>query len=201
VKLGTADTSSAMLAAGMRPGDVLHSVGTTQVLGALVDRPTPDPRRLTRLFGVGDVYCHVAHNPVGGAALNWLHDLCYRDQTADVFFGRTVPAALARESPVLLDPPFLGGDRLEIEARRAAFRELTLATERDDLLAAVLAGMRTGHRAAFAALGVGERITGRVFLTGGGADLVRALLPEYADADLRQVDEGGLRGVARLFVP
>src|SRR5204862_6586647 len=53
VKLGTADTSSAMLAAGMGPRDLLHSVGTTQVLGVLAESPRPDPRRLTRLFGVG----------------------------------------------------------------------------------------------------------------------------------------------------
>src|SRR5207248_913932 len=42
VKLGTADTSSAMLAAGVKTGDLLHSIGTTQVLATLVDRPVPD---------------------------------------------------------------------------------------------------------------------------------------------------------------
>src|SRR5262249_37789923 len=79
VQLGTADTSSAMLAAGMGPGDLLHVVGTTQVLAALVERPRPDPRRLIHQLGVGASFMHVTHNPVGGVALDWLRELCFRE--------------------------------------------------------------------------------------------------------------------------
>src|SRR5437764_3863586 len=114
VKLGTADTSSAMLAAGMTSRDVLHSVGTTQVLGVLAESPKPDPRRLTRLFGVGGAFAYVAHNPVGGAALEWLHQLCFHDQPADESSDPRIPAAADRTAQVALDPPCLGGDRLEI---------------------------------------------------------------------------------------
>src|SRR5262249_56669968 len=85
VKVGTADTSSAMLAAGMGPGDLLHVVGTTQVLAAFAERPRPDPRRLTRRLGIGDAFIHVTHNPVGGVALDWLHELCFRDQDKATF--------------------------------------------------------------------------------------------------------------------
>jgi xylulokinase len=198
VKLGTADTSSAMLAAGMQVGDLLHVVGTTQVLAALTDKPQPSPQHLTRLLGVGDAYIHVTHNPVGGVALDWLHDLCFRDQSKAEFYDRTIPAALGRSPQVVLDPPFLGGDRLEIEAHRAAFRELTLATDRLDLLAALLEAMRNKHREALAALGMGDRFQ-RVFLTGGGAEVVRQLIPEYTGTAVQLLEEGSLRGVARLF--
>src|SRR5262249_20265975 len=61
VKLGTADTSSAMLAAEIKPGDLLHVVGTTQVLAAFAE-PSPHPRRLVRPLGVGDAFIHVTHN-------------------------------------------------------------------------------------------------------------------------------------------
>jgi xylulokinase len=198
VKLGTADTSSAMLAAGMGPGDLLHVVGTTQVLAALTGTPRPDAKRLTRQLGVGEAFIHVTHNPVGGAALDWLRDLCFRDQAEPEFYERTIPAARERATMVTLDPPFLGGDRLEIEAHRAAFRELTLASDRLDLLAAVLEAMRQRHREALAALGLGERFR-RIFLTGGGAEVVRQLIPEYATATVQLLEEGSLRGVARLF--
>jgi xylulokinase len=198
VKLGTADTSSAMLAAHMQPGELLHTAGTTQALAALTDRPRPDPRRLTRLAGVGDAFVHVTHNPVGGVALNWLHQLCFREQTEKEFFERTVPAALQHETRVTLDPPFLGGDRLEIEAHRAAFRGLTLATDRVELLAAVLEAMRRRHRQALADLGMGERFR-RVVLTGGGEEIIHHLLPEYGGATVEMLEEGSLRGVARLF--
>jgi xylulokinase len=49
VKLGVADTSSAYLAAGMMSDDLLHVVGTTQVLTAFADNPMPTAHRLTRL--------------------------------------------------------------------------------------------------------------------------------------------------------
>lgn len=201
VKIGTADTSSGMLFAKMADTDLLHSVGTTQVLARLVDRPIPDARRLTRLHGVGSRYVYVVHNPVGGSALGWLHDLCFRDQTKEEFFSRTVPEAIPflDETEVILDPPFLGGDRLEIEQRRAAFRELTLSTHREGLLKALLRAMRDGHRTAFAALDWPTEKPARIILTGGGAEIMQQLLPEYQHAPIVSIDEGAMRGVACLF--
>jgi xylulokinase len=198
VKLGTADTSSAMLAAGMTRGDLLHEVGTTQVLSVLTDRPQPSAARLTRLLGVGNSFVHVTHNPVGGAALAWIHGLCFAEQSEKEFFERTLPAALNHATRVTLDPPFLGGDRLEIEAHRAAFRDLELTTKREDLLAATLQAMVRRHHAAVAALGVGDNFE-RIFLTGGGAEVIHQLLPPYRSAKVHMLEEGSLRGVARLW--
>jgi xylulokinase len=197
-KVGTADTSSAALAAGMEPGDLLHELGTTQVLAALAIKPTPAPGRLTRLFGVGDAYLQATHNPVGGVALDWLHELCFRDQTKEEFFGATISEALKRSTRITLDPPFLGGDRLEIEAHRAAFRDLELTTDRLDLLAALLDAMVRRHRDAVAALGQGTSFR-RIFVTGGGAELIRRLLPVYQAANVHEIEEGSLRGVAKLW--
>jgi xylulokinase len=198
LQLGLADTSSAMLAAGLEPGDLLHVIGTTQVLAALTDQPVPDARRITRRHGVGPLFIRVAHNPVGGVALDWMHALCFHDQSIDVFYQRTVVDALSRHTRVVFDPPFLGGDRLEIEAHRAAFRDLTLATDRLDLLAAVLQAMVRRHHEALAAIDVGTHFK-RVVLTGGGAELVHRLIPAYAGAEVQMLEEGSLRGVARLF--
>jgi xylulokinase len=198
VKLGTADTTSAMLAAGMEQGDLLHELGTTQVLATLTDKPVPSPARLTRLFGVGRSYVHVTHNPVGSVALDWIHRLCFHDQSREDFFARTVPQALERSTRVTLDPPHLGGDRLEIEAHRAAFRDLELTTDRHDLLAAVLQAMVRGHREALAALGKGTAFR-RIFVSGGGAELIRRLLPEYHAASVHEINEASLLGVAKLF--
>ena len=135
---------------------------------------------------------------VGGAALDWLKQLCFRELSETEFYDQVIPEAEKRETRVSLDPPYLGGDRLEIEAHRAAFRDLTLASDRLDLLAAVLHAMCTQHRKALAALGMGQQFR-RVFLTGGGAEVVRRLLPEYAGAAVQFLEEGSLRGVARLF--
>jgi len=198
VKLGTADTSCAMLAAGMGPRDLLHVVGTTQVLARHAAAPVPAENRLTRQLGVGTSYIHVTHNPVGGAALDWMHQLCFRDLSASEFYGKAVRLALERPVEAVLDPPFLGGDRLEIEPRRAGFQQLGLATDRIDLLAAVLDAIRRHHRTALEALGTPQNFE-RVFLTGGGADVVAQLIEEYRQWTIARLDEGSLRGVAALF--
>jgi xylulokinase len=198
VKLGTADTSCAMLAAKMGPGDLLHSVGTTEVLAAFSDRPRADPRRLTRHFGVGATFVQVTHNPVGGAALGWIRGLCFREQSEQEFYDLTIRKALEHATRVTLEPPFLGGDRLEIEAHRAAFRDLTLTIDRLDLLAAVLQAMRREHQKALVNLGLGDQFD-RIFLTGGGAEIVHQLIPGYVGAAVHLVDEGPLRGIAQLF--
>jgi xylulokinase len=198
VKIGTADTSSAMLAAGMGPDDLLHVVGTTQVLAIFASHPRPDPKRLTRLFGIGDAMVYVTHNPVGGAAIGWMKALCFSEQSDKEFYEQTVPKAEQRDTRVLLDPPYLGGDRLEIEAHRAAFRHLTLSDTRLDLLSAVLQAMRRCHVEALDALDVGGRFQ-RVFLTGGAAEIVHKLIPEYAGKSVHMLQEGSLRGVAKLF--
>jgi xylulokinase len=200
VKLGTADTSSAMLAAGMAEGDLLHVVGTTQVLAAFAVQPRPSAVRLTRQLGVGDAFIHVTHNPVGGAALDWMHQLCFREQSAAEFYERTIPAAIKHSTGVTLDPPYLGGDRLEIEAQKAAFRDITLTSDRLELLGAVLGAMRKRHYEALRALGMGDRFT-RIFLTGGGAEVVKRLIPEYAESGVYPLEEGSLRGVGCLFGP
>lgn len=198
VKLGLADTSSAILAAGMEPGDLLHLVGTTQVLAILTDAPQPSPKRLTRHLGVGESYIHVTHNPVGGVALEWLHQLCFADTPEKVYYGELMDEAMNRNTQVHLDPLFLGGDRLEIDEKKAAFKNLSLNTNRLDLLAALLAAMKTGHRAAWNAL---ERPQPpkRIFLSGGGAKVVYKLLPEYHQSEVVELEQASLLGVAKLF--
>ena len=66
---------------------------------------------------------------------------------------------------------------------------------------AVLKAMTRGHRAALAALDRVPADLDRVVLTGGAADAVRHVLPEYAAARIEGLEEGSLRGVARLFDP
>jgi hypothetical protein len=111
-----------------------------------------------------------------------------------------VPAALGRPTRVSLDPPFLGGDPLEIDARRAAFRDLTVATDRLDLLAAVLDTTRRRHTDALRVLGRDGRVR-RVVYAGTGADLARRFLVVNAAAQTEVIQDASLLGVARLFGP
>ena len=198
VKLGTTDVSSAVLAAEMRPGDLLHDAGVFQVLAAVVEKPAADVRRQVHQLGVGAGFVHLTHDPVGLPALDWLHALCFRDQAKDVFFSATLNEVLERQTRVTLDPPNLAGDWLEIDAHRAAFRDLALTTDRMDLLAAVVQELRRQHQRAPASLGTAEHFE-RIFLAGANVELLRRLYPECSTAKLSSLEDGALRGVAWLF--
>ena len=198
VKIGSADTSMAMLAVGMNANDVMHVVGTTQVLSVFVDNPTPTAYRLTRHFGFGDRMVQVTHNPLGGVSLDWIYSLCFRDQDKNTFFEQTIPKALDIPTKVVLDPPFLGGDRLQIEAHRASFRDMTINTDRMQVLSALLHEMVRRHREALKALGM-KKVTGKTFLTGGGSEVIRRIIPEYQTQEIHDFEEGSLMGVAKLF--
>jgi sugar (pentulose or hexulose) kinase len=131
-------------------------------------------------------------------ALEWIKNLSFRELSDEEFYNETVPEAAEHKTTVVMDPPFLGGDRLQIEAHRAAFRELTLTTDRMDLLAALVQALVQCHRGALKALGRGEQFR-KIFLTGGGAEVVRKIIPEYATAPVELIEEGSLRGIAKLF--
>ncbi len=198
VKLGVADTSSAILSIDLQTEDLLHVVGTTQVLAIKVENPTPDPKLLTRLNGIGKEYIQVAHNPVGGVALEWIKNLCFQDQSPEQFFQETIPLAQQKKTSVVFDPPFLGGDRLQIEAHHASFGGLSVTTDRMDLLSALLQAMIERHGEALTNLGRDDALE-RVYVTGGGAEVVGQLFPHYETADVKVFQEGSLLGIAKLF--
>lgn len=93
---------------------------------------------------------------------------------------------------------FLGGDRMEIEEKKACLNGLTLSTNRMDLLAAVLQAMKQGHRQAWSHL-ERQQPPRRVFLSGGGASVVRKLLPEYQQVEVFELEQASLLGIAKVF--
>lgn len=198
VKLGADELTSALLAANLQPGELFIASGPTQVLVTLAPTPQPDPRRMTFALGVGEKFVHATHNPVSPAALDWLHQLCFRDQSRDEYLSGMLTKALQRPTRVTLAPPHLGGDPLELDARRAAFRDLTLATDRLDLLAAVVAEMRRQHDKALEALGQGTDYR-RVVLCGEGAELIQRILCNDGAKHIDKFEQPALNGIALLF--
>jgi sugar (pentulose or hexulose) kinase len=198
VKLGGPAWVSALAAAGAQTGDLWHETDAGQWFAALTTTPRPDPGRLTCRLGPGENFLVLSYWPVGPAALDWMHQLCFREQSKNDFLTNTIMEVIHRPTAVLLTPPFLGGDWLQIEAQHGGFRELTLATDRLDLLAALVQAFIRGRDAAVAALGVGTAFR-RIFLSGPGAELLAALLPGYTSPPVCFVEEAALRGTACLF--
>jgi sugar (pentulose or hexulose) kinase len=199
VKLGTDDIGTAALAAGMRSGDLLDIGGAgADLLVALADKPASDLERRTRLLGVDDTFLYVSDDPAGPRALEWIRGVAFQDQSLEQFTRQTIATAMNRRTPVTLEPANLCGDDLEIELHRASLRNLTIATDRIDLLAAVLNSVRDQHLRARANVGIREK-SGRLFFADDTLQDFRIHLPGYAQSDVVDLQDAALRGIARLF--
>ena len=198
LKLGTDPISLLTRAAGMKPGDLMHDLGDPQRLIVKVEKPRADGRRLITRCGLGDGCLETAFNPIGPGALRWIRELCFRDQSSEEFRQSTIPEALERETRVAFDPPFLAGDSLGISATRAAFHDLTMATDRMDLLASLLTEMRRRHDIAVNALKRDGPIQ-RVLEYGTDAELLTGLLPYGEGANIARVVAEPLTAIVHLF--
>ena len=142
VKVGCPDTSSAILAGGARIGGIAARGGHDSGFSPKWHRFTPKPAadHLTRMLGVGEGFVQItAWNPVGGvAARDWMHQLCFHDQSSQEFYAATIPLACEHSTDVELEPPYLGATGFRSKKQRAAaFRNLTIrASAVIDLLAA-----------------------------------------------------------------
>ncbi len=147
--IGIIDTSSAMLLAGAKPGQLLNICGSTDVLGLCTDRPHPDEHLLTRALGVGKRWMSVSTLAAAGSSLNWARDQLFADYKPDDYWklvsqlGRadlrqenksTVAGSLAG----VRFEPYLAGDRMSLEQRQAAFTGLTLGAMREQMLQAII---------------------------------------------------------------
>jgi len=188
VLAGLVDTSSAMLLSGAAVGQLTNNCGSTDVLGLCTERALPHERLLTRALGVGKRWMSVATLAAAGSALEWAGTQFFRDLPRPKFWK--LVASLARGSrkarrkrdvgppagTVRFDP-YLAGERTSVEQRWGAFTGLTLATTREQMLAAVIEALAEASAARielFRQLGVPMRR--RVMLTGGAQGELADLL-------------------------
>jgi xylulokinase len=203
VLVGLTDTGSAMLLAGAEPGRLLNVAGSTDVLALCTDRPVPHERLLTRALGVGRRWLSVSTLAAAGSSLAWVKENLFPDVEWPRF--NRLLTRVAREpngSGVTFDL-YLAGDRTSIEQPTAAFRGLTLATTRHDMLAAVVDALA---RASAERLDLLKSVNGRVRInrtvmtSGGTAETARDVL--HRDWKGRWTfqfeDEATLRGLALL---
>ncbi|GIW79807.1 MAG: hypothetical protein KatS3mg105_1614 [Gemmatales bacterium] len=200
VKVGTETLASALLAAGAEPGDVLIEEGESPLAASLTVEPHPAVDCSTYLFPFepnGAKYICVVPLPFGIEAFSWLHRLCFAEMSETTFFEEALDRAVEQQTSVCFDPPWLAGHPLAVEAQHASFRGLCSATERIELLAAMVQALRRGWRRALRTLGL-ER-PGRLFLSGGNVSVWKKVLPELAGISIHEVQDASLRGAAIMF--
>ena len=201
VLVGVMDTSSALLVRGGRVGEVLNVSGSTDVLAVCTDRPKPDGRVLTRAVGVGRRWMQVSTVAAAGSGLAWVRRELYAGMDEKPFYALCRKLAKrGGDSSVTFDP-YLAGDRVGLDPKTASFTGITLATKRDDLLAAVVDAIAVQSAARIPLLeGCGTPLSRDVLLSGGtAAQLSDVLHRDWpAEFTFNTVDEATLRGLARL---
>ena len=193
---GIMDTSAAFLLAGAHPGQLVNVSGTTDVLALCVSRPHPHPLLLTRPLGVGRKWLAVSTLASAGSTLTWLHATLFPDLSDKQFFAlmrqlEPAPSNLSFDA-------YLGGDRMSITQKTAGFSGLTLATTRQQMLAAALTNLARQSAARIPLLWENyPRISRNVFVSGGvGVALAGILHRDWPGRwQFRSCQEATLRGL------
>ncbi|HEX3355488.1 MAG TPA: FGGY-family carbohydrate kinase, partial [Tepidisphaeraceae bacterium] len=198
VLAGMIDTSAAMLLTGARPGQLLNTCGSTDVLALLTDRPHVNEHLITRAFGIGRKWMSVSTVAAAGSAILWAHDQLFSDYSWARFKRLLGEVSKGREIASEVFTPYLAGDRMSVEQRTGAINNLTLATKREDILKAIVDSLATNSAARLPLLCKGQRkILRRVVVSGQGFDEILRRDWRGRWSFVRE-SEASLRGLSKL---
>ena len=169
VTVGTNDMAAAQMGAGNEAaGCVMNTAGSSDMVSILTDKPVVKPHYYLRnaaLPGLWQIYATTA----GGFALDWFYNQFCREMSRDHFHGPYLAEALEawRRDGEVTFAPFLTGDRQSLEKKTGAWNGLTLATSREEMLAALLKSMNRVLAATLAEAGAVQTLRPPIKLTGG----------------------------------
>jgi xylulokinase len=201
VTAGMVDTGAAMMVTGSRIGQLFHMCGSTDVLAVVASRARPHERLLTRALGIGRKWLSVYTLAAVGSSFDWARRQFFRDLSDDHF--RSLVNEIwrsGRETSAKFDP-YLAGERASMEQRQAAFSGLTLATMREDLLAAMVQSLRTASVARLELLHEAEpHFLPTVYFSGRQRGLADAMHRDWPRRwKYRHVEEASLRGLGQCY--
>ena len=207
------DTSAAMLATDCRPGRLVHSAGSTDVLALCLEKPAPADDLLTRPLGTGHKlpkrWLAVSTIAAGGSTMHWLKDNLFADYSSKKFHKLTQRRGEKLQGAKIDAPsntdvtfaPYLAGDRTATEARTASFEHLTLATKRQDMLEAVIRSLAQASRQRFERLSKIHPICAEIFTMGGQADLADIMYAHWPGKHtFTALESEAMTGLNRLAV-
>jgi len=176
---GLVDTGAAVIAAGLTPGQLLHSAGSTDVQALVLEQPCPGPTWLTRPLGTGGTlpqrWLAVSTIAASGSALQWAHRALFGQLNA-VQFDALVRRICRRPiSGGVGFSPYLAGDRTSIEQSRACISGLTLAATPPQILSAMIEGLVAASADRFAQLRALHPVRSTIATTGRAGALGDAM--------------------------
>jgi xylulokinase len=199
---GLVDTSAAIIAADLTPGTLIHNAGSTDVLALVLAEPHPALTHLTRPLGTGAAlaprWLATSTIAASGSAIAWIRETFFRDLSDKQFLAAI--AAACKSSSTLSFSPHLAGDRTSIDQLRAQLTGLTLATTREEILAALIAGLVEASTQRFTNLSklAKNKIRPTIHTMGGAHDVGEAMHRAWPDSShykFKPIEGEALRGL------
>ncbi len=168
---GIVDTSSAMLLTGARPGQLMNTMGSTDVLGLCTQRALVHEKLLLRALGIGKRWMLVSTIAAAGSSIAWAKEQLFGDYSWTRY--ERLIRALSRQqggdaSRGVVFEPYLAGDRTSMEQAKGAFSGLILSTTREQMLMAIIESLARASAARLALLReTGATLRRNVVVSGG----------------------------------
>lgn len=202
VTVGTNDMAAAQVGAGnVEPGRIMNTAGSSDMVSILTDAPVVDPGyylRNSAIPGIWQIYA----TTTGGFAFDWFRDQFAREVSREDFYGLLVPRALDgyADDETVTFQPYLTGDRQSLEPKAGQWDGLTLATTREQMLAAMAKAMVRVLATTVERAGSVVRLHPEIKISGGLATepflrLKRSTFPGF---DFQVVENCSVLGNVRL---
>ncbi|HMD55818.1 MAG TPA: FGGY family carbohydrate kinase [Phycisphaerae bacterium] len=189
---GIVDTSAAVLSTDCRPGRLVHSTGSTDVLALCLEKSHPAADILSRPIGTGKKlprrWLAVSTIAAAGSTMKWMNKTFFSELSTKRFHKLAdhledqmrihvkteAPSKYTKRAGVIFHP-YLAGDRTSMDLKTGAFENLTLATEREEMLSAVIEALAQSSRERFMRLQRIHAIRKEIFTMGGQVSLANMM--------------------------
>lgn len=199
VVLGGNDAATAHLGAGnFNAGDILNTVGSSEIITILSDKPVINDKYYLRK-AVNKGMWQLFAITLGGFAIDWFKNSMYENISNEEFFDVVIPRVMAKgkgKSEVKFFP-HLAGDRQSLMKKRGSFTGMTLDTTKDDLLMALFYGINEPIRQTveiarrFITINDPIKVTGGLTRIKGYMELKKEILGGF---DFKAVDDCPILG-------
>lgn len=202
VVTGANDTTCAAVGAGVtKSGEMMNTSGTVDILVLCLDRPIVSREHLLRTHAYPGKWLAMRTVGAGGGSLEWFRQNFCREQAREDFYDHYLKKVLVEcPEPRAVFHPYLSGDRHSVRRKTGSFSRLTLETNREELLLALLHGIVSFQ---FQALDNWEKyvsLKDTIYHVGGGARSAYTAFKQkmLQNFKLEQLGETTITGAARL---
>jgi len=213
---GIVDTSAAVLSTDCRPGRMVHSAGSTDVLALCLEKPHPAADILSRPLGTGKKlprrWLAVSTIAAAGSSMKWVNRTFFSELSSKNFHKlldrcegrmriryRTGDFSRSTSNLAVVFRPYLAGDRTSMELKTGGFENLTLSTGREEMLHAVIEALVQSSRERFMRLEQVHAVRKEIFTMGGQvllADIMHRHWP--GKWSFTAIENEAVSGLARL---